>query len=353
MEEQQSLQSTTTEPTVLQCYINSGIVHKNVDLPAGEQQIWQTTTRATPNPSFWRVETYRDWPDWTCIVYLDIYRIMQLAPKYRLRWWRTPIGWVGNWTRNGEVVKRKIPAEIFTGQAAEKALQWCFAQIVPVQSEIISITTSNQLVRPHPLQSTAFWKMLLLRCRWRYNCPLSPRNQRRKARTALNCLTRTLPLWKREKMLNDEHIRFATEHLCEQFPNARGLQRTIFGQNLSFQKTTPFCADTVQQWGTLGDGGGYGSKYDQGLWQHQPQAVSVSTSSGLVHAEDSYGPGLHSFSAGEDAVTEGRGGLWSLWHCLCNWTLQWQQSSKLQVRFRGLLYVSMTLVCLCSYLIAT
>ena len=43
-------------------------------------------------------------------------------------------------------------------------------------------------------------------------------------------------------------------------------QSTIFGHNLSFQKTTPpFCADTVQQGGILGASGGCGWKYNQGL----------------------------------------------------------------------------------------
>ena len=114
---------------------------------------------------------------------------------------------------------------------------------------------------------------------------------------------------------------------------------TIFGHNLSFQKPPPPLCRYYSTMRHTGCRWRLWWKYNQGPWQHQLQAESVRTRSGLIHAEDSYGQGVHSFSAGEDAVTEGRGGLWSLCHCLCHWTLQWQQSSKLPVSFRGLLWV--------------
>ena len=164
-------------------------------------------------------------------VYLD--RIMQLDPKYWWRWWRTPIGWVGNWTRSGMVHMRLLRSceKEDTSGNLHRASCWksstmvvCSRSSYQVRAQPLHLCRPrpHQLVRPHPLQRTAFWKMLLWRWRWRDNCPLSP-----------------IAIVEEGKLLNKEHVHFATELLREQFPNARGLQHTTFGQNLPFQKTTP------------------------------------------------------------------------------------------------------------------
>ena len=74
--------------------------------------------------------------------------------------------------------------------------------------------------------------------------PQRPKKQRRNNCPKLSA--ENIAIVTEGKMLTDEHIHFASELLREQFPNTRGLQRTIFGQNLSFKKTDPpLCADTV------------------------------------------------------------------------------------------------------------
>ena len=75
--------------------------------------------------------------------------------------------------------------------------------------------------------------------------PQEPKKQRK------NCprlSDKNIAIVEEGKMLNDEHIHFAAELLCEQFPNGRGLQRTIFGQNLSFQKANPLLCRYWRLW---------------------------------------------------------------------------------------------------------
>ena len=156
-------------------------------------------------------------------VYLDIYRIMQLAPKYWWRWWRTPIGWVGNWTRNGmaymrycwEVVKIKIPAEIYTGQAAEKALQRCFAQGVPspLQAPSSLQTPSSLTCQASSTSEDCILENVAAEMTLKRQLPTQPQETKKQRKNWPKLSDKNIAIVEEGKMLNDEHIHFATEFL--------------------------------------------------------------------------------------------------------------------------------------------
>ena len=67
----------------------------------------------------------------------------------------------------------------------------------------------------------------------------APENSKKSTgRAAQNC-RQNIAIVTEGKMLTDEYIQFANELLRDQFPHARGLQWTVLGQTLAFQKTDP------------------------------------------------------------------------------------------------------------------